>query len=1048
MVAIFGGGRRRRIRAAYDALCAAMAAADGAAGVAAEGARRRHLDALVELWLREAGIDGAAADPALRGLLTNPEFTRVVRAVEADRSATARRPADTLPALDELVATSTPGSAGRPDDWLGKHGEHTGVKNVPPLWRIGVGRLGPAGAPFEVAVPLLDESHLQISAPPQARATALGLVENLLVRVVSHFRPGLVALHVWDVEHLTGPLPGLHPLTRTGILHVHDPAGLPHLLEELADRIRRVHGDVLATGEQTLAGRTRTRRERPEPWVLAVLVGNRQPLREDEHRALSRIARGGLACGVQLILLDVPMAIGAPVETVDIDDRGLVRTSMTGRYVQVEIEPRFPEGQVSVGCHAIADAHESWRSRVGTFTDLLPTSTSDWGTRTSKTGLRAPVGFNDAGAVDLLIDDASPHALVGGPSGSGKTNLLLAWIAALATRYPPWELELYLLDFKEGVSFAGFSPGKTDPSWLPHARLIGINVNDDREFGLALLQYLSDEMRRRAAAAKEREVTKLEDLRDADSGGYWPRIVAVIDEFQYLFAERDAVTRASLTLLEDIARRGRSQGIHLVLASQDVSGIEAFWGRPAIFEQFVLRIALPRGRRVLHERNEAPLELPRWHAVLNHESGLKHGNQVARIPNASAPGLLREEVQVKIPDEWFIGLDEPRLFDGSLAPRVAELLSGIATGDRHAPIGQSIDLQASPAVVELPDAPGRNLAVLGAGAGPAVRVLATAAAGLVAGYPPGAVDVVLGALVTEAAEPVEALRKRLEAAEHEPRVVGRDGIKAVVEELAAGVTERLSSGERPATVLVLFGADAADPVLERAGTEALRALVHFGPETGLHVLGWWRSAPRLKALLMMGAVVDDVGAWVALDVQGAELQSLLPGTMLTWSPRPGRALFFDRAQHSSPRSSWSPGSCRDRFRPVPCRRPLAPGRRGTWGAAVTAADEYKAIIADLTAGFDTDATRNAQRVKQLQVAVAELGRELKAAIDQRDVARIGNLLAWEDALEILWVESWMTMKPFPKPDRLAKGDPAELVTRVQARVAELRSLVRRRRLRR
>ena len=79
----------------------------------------------------------------------------------------------------------------------------------------------------------------------------------------------------------------------------------------------------------------------------------------------------------------------------------------------------------------------------------------------------------------------------------------------------------------------------------------------------------------------------------------WPRIVAVIDEFQYLFVERDAVSRTAQALLEDIARRGRSQGIHLVLASQDVSGIEAFWGRPAIFEQFVLRIALPRARRVL-----------------------------------------------------------------------------------------------------------------------------------------------------------------------------------------------------------------------------------------------------------------------------------------------------------------------------------------------------------------------------------------------------------------------------------------------------------------
>ena len=115
---------------------------------------------------------------------------------------------------------------------------------------------------------------------------------------------------------------------------------------------------------------------------------------------------------------------------------------------------------------------------------------------------------------------------------------------------------------------------------------------------------------------------------------------------------------------------------------------------------------------------------------------------------------------------------------------------------------------------------------------------------------------------------------------------------------------------------------------------------------------------------------------------------------------------------------------------------------------MTAADEYKAVIAELTLGFDTDAARNAERVEQLQQEITELGKELKAASDQHVVARVGNILAWEDALEILWVESWMTMKPFPKPDRLAKGDPATLVTRVEARVAELRSLVQRRGLRR
>ena len=201
--------------------------------------------------------------------------------------------------------------------------------------------------------------------------------------------------------------------------------------------------------------------------------------------------------------------------------------------------------------------------------------------------------------------------------------------------------------------------------------------------------------------------------------------------------------------------------------------------------------------------------------------------------------------------------------------------------------------------------PGRNLAVLGAQPGPAVRVLATAAAGLLAGFAPKSVEVVLAVLVDEAVDAAQRLRDRL--VDHDVRVVARTEIKAAVEELREAVAERLKSGDRSSVVLVLFGADAADTVLDRSGTEALRGLVHFGPETGLHVLGWWRSAPRLRSLLTMGAVIDDVGAWVALDVQGGELQQFLPGTLFSWSPRPGRALFFDRAQHSQPQVVVVPG---------------------------------------------------------------------------------------------------------------------------------------------
>jgi S-DNA-T family DNA segregation ATPase FtsK/SpoIIIE len=889
------GGRRRRIRAAYDALCDAIAAACGASDMAREAARRAHLDALAELWLREAGLGDAAVDPMLRPMLRSPELAHVVRAIERDRTSD-RAPDTALPEIDEIVAKAAPGPAGGdPASWLGTVGTVALSGAIPELWRIGTGRLGPLAPPFPVAVPLLDEAHLQVSSHPDRLDVAIGLVESLVMRVMSTFVPGAVHVHVWDVRQLTGPLPNLHPLTRTGLLTVHDPGGLSLLLEDLSDRIRRVHTRVLIDGYASL--RAMPPKDRSEPWVVVVLVGNREPLRDDDQRQLQRVAAGGLPCGVQLVMVDVPISVGAPVETVTIDDEA-ARSSMTGRYVSVRPDPVPVASDVSRACTAIAKEHEERRNSMGTFDDLRPDECEE--PERSAHQLRFPVGFTDGRAVQMTLGDASPHALVGGPSGSGKTNFLLAMIGALATRYSPDELELYLLDFKEGVSFAQFAPGKRDGTWLPHARLIGVNINTDREFGVALLQFLSDEMRRRAEVAKEYEVTKLEDLRREDEHGRWPRIVAVIDEFQYLFAEKDAVTRAAVTLLEDVARRGRSQGIHLVLASQDVSGIEAFWGRPAIFEQFVLRVALPRARRVLDDRNDATLDLPRWHAVINHESGMRHGNEIVRLPNASIRGTI-DVVQGELHERFHEGRDEPRLFDGSRSPRVDDLLADVAAdGEPRVLVGQIIDVAGSPATAALPAVPGRNLAVLGAGARDAVRVLGAAAATLATHPPKGGLDVVLAPLVADAEHAAAVLARRFTDAGHAPETVRLDGLRDRVEALAAEVKERLAGGSRRPLVLVLYAVDAADTALDRAGTEALRTLVHYGPEVGVHVLGWWRSVPRLKSLLMMGASVDDLGAWVALDVQGVELQQLLPGVLINWSPRPGRGLFFDRAQHAAP----------------------------------------------------------------------------------------------------------------------------------------------------
>ncbi|NYF58766.1 FtsK/SpoIIIE domain-containing protein [Micromonospora purpureochromogenes] len=772
-----------------------------------------------------------------------------------------------------------------------------------PVGPVRVGTLRIAGAePVPALVPLLDAGHVHLSGGDRDGADAV--VGALLLRGVGRADPGAVRLYGYDPEHLGGGLAGFAPLGTAGLLTFVGPGGLGRLLDDLVEQIRRINETVLAGEYASLRELAAATGRRPEPWRVAVLLGGDE-LSRHERGQLDRVVRAGAACGVHLVVRGIPLPED-PTVTRIVAEPGDARVGAPPG-LPVRLDPPPPATLVTETCREIA-------SRVNAgppptpFTDLLPPPEQMW-KEDSAHGLTAPIGEGPHGRPVLLtLGDYPPHALIGGPSGTGKTNLIFAWIGALAARYSPAELEFYLLDFKEGVSFARFAQGRRDPSWLPHMRLVGINVNTDREFGLALLRFLAEELRRRADAAKKHEVTKLAELRAVDPTGHWPRIVAVVDEFQALLAGRDVVAREAADLLEDLARRGRSQGIHLVLASQDVRGIEALWGRPALVAQFTLRIALPKALRILAERNDAAQALPRHHAVVNAESGMTEGNQVARIPSAS-DWETWSELQHRL---WRMRPQDAapaRLFDGDAVPRLVDAPDYRALtpqGDTPPPrgpvalLGEIIDVQARSASLRLPRAPGRNLAVLGTRVDEACAVLDAAARSLARQHRPGTARFSIACLDPDADPAARALYEDLadDAAWYD---------EETVPELMAETAETLGRPGTPSTphYLLLFAVDAAAgrlaaPAGGRSGLEQLRRILHDGPERRTHVLAWWRGIARMRVDLGGPAArTDQIGAWVALDVQGAELgSSLYPGTGgPDWYPRPWRGLFFDRAVH-------------------------------------------------------------------------------------------------------------------------------------------------------
>ncbi|EWM63940.1 hypothetical protein MCBG_01073 [Micromonospora sp. M42] len=228
------------------------------------------------------------------------------------------------------------------------------------------------------------------------------------------------------------------------------------------------------------------------------------------------------------------------------------------------------------------------------------------------------------------------------------------------------------------------------------------------------------------------------------------------------------VAREAADLLEDLARRGRSQGIHLVLASQDVRGIEALWGRPALVAQFTLRIALPKALRILAERNDAAQSLPRHHAVINAESGLAEGNEVARIPSArdweTWSELQHRLWRMRPQDAAPARLRQKKTRSRSWRRAGIRALTAPEQGVPRNPVallGEIIDVQARSAALRLPRAPGRNLAVLGTRVDEACAVLDAAARSLARQYPPGAARFSIACLDPDADPAARALYEDL-----------------------------------------------------------------------------------------------------------------------------------------------------------------------------------------------------------------------------------------------------------------------------------------------
>ncbi|MBP6087308.1 MAG: hypothetical protein KA009_02425 [Rhodoluna sp.] len=166
------------------------------------------------------------------------------------------------------------------------------------------------------------------------------------------------------------------------------------------------------------------------------------------------------------------------------------------------------------------------------------------------------VGIDKAEDVEFNLWEEGPHLLIVGATGTGKSELLRLLITGWLNQSTP--IELTLIDFKGGATMARFAQ---------HARVVALATDLQTTNVVTIANTLEQQLATRQEMLAAIGAQNIEE--------YWlhgkelRRQFMVIDELGELLRQHPRLGQ----VLEQIAARGRSLGLHLVVSNQSLAGV-------------------------------------------------------------------------------------------------------------------------------------------------------------------------------------------------------------------------------------------------------------------------------------------------------------------------------------------------------------------------------------------------------------------------------------------------------------------------------------------
>jgi hypothetical protein len=776
-------------------------------------------------------------------------------------------------------------------------------------------------------------------ATGNTKEQCVGAVQSLMLRLLANVPPGKILFTLIDPVGLgqsAAPFMSLadHEEKLITSRAWTEPQHIEEQLGKLTEHMENVIQKYLRNDYATIEEYNAKAGEVAEPYRVLVVFDFPVNISEMAARRLVSIAKNGPRCGVYTIVvmdtdsskkLPYGFSLGdleAAANVIYHDGQRFVWMKKDFEGFSVLLDGAPPDALFK---HIVKEtgsrAPQLMRVEVP-FNKLLEkagvTTDSIWKASTREQ-IHVPLGPQGAKKLQYLTlgTNTEHHAVCIGMPGSGKTNLMHIVITTMGLMYPPEEMQLYLVDFKQGVGFKRYAE-----VGLPHAKVIAID--SEREFGLSVLQKLDKELNERGEKFRAAGVDALSDYRQKQPKSDMPRILLLVDEFQEFFSHDDNLATQAGLLLDRLVRQGRYAGIHVMLGSQSLSNRSSL--PTSTLSQIGIRIALKCGeadaRLIMGDGNlQARLLSRPGEAIYNSANGLIEGNsffQVALFSEEDRNQRLDEIRSHAATVQARNGqcFEKPVIFEGN-APARFEACKQINDMLKrpHAPVrikaadvwlGEPIAIR-DPTSARFRRQGGSNFLIVARNEEEGIGIAISSLVSLFSQYGTGDARFLIFNLTTADSDWNELPQQLAQTFPHDTEIVSRKNLGTVLKDLVAEANRRAQeqTTDTPEIFFVVLGLHRARDLRDDEDglskylkddkasdpRELFLTLLREGPESGIHVIAW--SDAYTGVARVDRRILGEFSMRVAGPMSNEDSSRVIDDPMAAKLDKPHRAVFYD-----------------------------------------------------------------------------------------------------------------------------------------------------------